>query len=85
MLLCMRTTIEISDPLFVQAKKRAAEEKVPLRQIIEDALRGYLKQRHARGGYRLRWRADRGRLRPGIDLDSRDSLFEAMEGRGWRK
>ena len=35
----MRTTIEISDELIRQAKKRAADQGGPLRKVIEEALR----------------------------------------------
>jgi len=77
----MRTTLDIGDALFVQAKKRAVEEGVPLRRVVEAALRTYLAGRPPRRKYRLRWKGGRGRLLPGIDLDDRDSLFEAMEGR----
>jgi len=31
--------------------------------------------------YRLRWRSERGRLLPGVNLDSRDHLFDRMDGR----
>ena len=81
MLLCMRTTIEIADELLRQAKTRAADDGIPLRQVIESALRLYILGRRGRGGYRLRWRAERGRIQPGVRLDDRDALFDLMEGR----
>ncbi len=77
----MRTTVEISDQLLRQAKKRAADEGTPLRAVVEQALRAYLSQRPRRADYRLTWRTERGRLLDGVNLDDRDSLFEAMEGR----
>jgi predicted DNA binding CopG/RHH family protein len=49
----MRTTVEISDQLFRQAKKRAADEGIPLRAVVEEALRVYLSQRPRGAGYRL--------------------------------
>ncbi len=81
MLLCMRTTIDISDELFRQAKKKAAEEGIPLRDVVDGALRGYLSRRSRQAGYRLRWRAARGRILPGVNLDDRDALFDLMDGR----
>ena len=81
MLLCMRTTLDISDPLFRQAKKRAADEGVPMRQIVESALRLYLGKGPRQARYELRWRTERGRLLPGVRLDDRDALFDLMEGR----
>jgi len=82
MLLCMRTTIDIGDELLRRAKKQAADEKRPLREIVEASLRRYLGGRPRRPGYRLRWRPERGRIRPGVRLDDRDALLELMDGRG---
>lgn len=81
MLLCMRTTIEISDELFRQAKKKAADHRVTLRDIVEAALRNYLAGRPKRGRYRLRWTPERGRLLPGVNLDDHDAIFDLMDGR----
>lgn len=81
MLLCMRTTIDISDELFRQAKKKAADDRVSLRDVVETALRRYLAGRPKGGGYRLRWTPERGRLLPGVNLDDRDALFDIMNGR----
>jgi len=75
----MRTTVDLSDAVFRLAKRKAADEGVPLREVIEDALRAYLSAR-PRGGYRLSWRTEKGRLLPGINLDDRDSLFDRMDG-----
>lgn len=80
MLLCMRTTLDINDELFRQAKKRAADERTALRQVFETALRLYLLKRPRTTGYKLRWRTERGRLLPGARLDDRDALFDLMEG-----
>ena len=80
-LLCMRTTIDISDELFRQAKKRAADEGIPLREVVDAALRGYLSKRSKASSYKLSWRTERGRLQPGVNLDDRDSLFDLMGGR----
>ena len=38
----MKTTIELPDELLVEAKKRAAELRRPLRRLIEDGLRAQL-------------------------------------------
>ena len=34
----MKTTLEIPDPLFRRAKAAAAEQGIPLRQLVTDAL-----------------------------------------------
>jgi hypothetical protein len=82
MLICMRTTIEIGDELFRRAKRRAADEGVPFREVVEAALRGYLSTKTRRTGYRLQWRTERGRLQAGVSLDDRDALTDLMDGLG---
>jgi len=34
-----------------------------------------------RKDYRLSWRTERGQVLPGIRIEDRDSLFDAMDGR----
>ena len=81
MLLCMRTTIEINDELFRAAKRRAAEEGLPLRRVVEAALRSFLGKPNKREKYTLQWSTERGRLQPGVRLEDRDALFDLMDGR----
>ena len=81
MILCMRTTVEITDELLRQAKEKATAEGTPLRQVIETALRFYLAKPRRRTGYKLRWRTERGRVLPGVRLDDRDALLDLMNGR----
>jgi hypothetical protein len=78
----MRTTIELNDELFRIAKRRAADEGKPLREIVEAALRAHLAGPATPGrGYQLEWRTERGRMLPGVHLDDRDALFDLMDGR----
>jgi hypothetical protein len=42
MVLCMKTTVELPDDLLVEAKKLAAELRVPLRRLVEEGLRARL-------------------------------------------
>ena len=81
MLLCMRTTVHVNDELLRQAKRRAADEGATLKAVFEEALRAYLATPVSRTGYVFRWRTEKGRLMPGVDLDDRDTLFDIMEGR----
>ena len=81
MLLCMRTTIDLNDELFRQAKRRATDEHSALREIVEAALRQYLGKRSQGGHFKLNWRTENGRLLPGVRLDDRDALFDLMDGR----
>ena len=81
MLSCMRTTIEISDELFRQLKRKAADEGVTIRHVVESALRVYLGKPTRRKGYELKWKTERGRILPGVRLDDRDTVFDLMDGR----
>jgi hypothetical protein len=54
----MRTTIEISDELCRQLKRKAADEGVTIRQVVESALRVYLGKQTRRKGYELKWKTD---------------------------
>ena len=78
---CMRTTIDLGDELLRLAKRRAADDGIPLREVIESALRRYLGGGRRREGYRLQWRPERGKLQAGVNLDDRDGLFDLMDGR----
>jgi hypothetical protein len=77
----MRTTIDIADELFRRAKKKAADQGVPLRAVVEEAIRRYLSDRGATSGYKFRWTTEKGELMPGVDLDDRDALFDVMDGK----
>jgi len=81
MVLCMRTTIEITDEILRRAKEKAAAEGTALREVVETALRFYLAKPRRTTGYRLKWRTERGRMLPGVCLDDRDTLFDLMNGR----
>ena len=77
----MRTTIDLNDEIFREAKKRAAEDHLPLRAVVEAALRHYLFQKAHRGTYRLRWLPFRGKgLRSGVNLDDGAALRDRMDG-----
>jgi hypothetical protein len=73
--------MEISDELFRLAKKKAADEGIPFRDVVEAALRLYLTARPRGKGYKLKWKTVRGKLQPGVNLDDRDALFDLMDGR----
>lgn len=73
--------MDLNDQLMRAAKRRAADEGVPLRRVIESALRSYLEGPSRQGDYRLQWRTECGRLQPGVRLEDRDALFDLMGGR----
>lgn len=73
--------MDLNDELLRQAKHRAARENTTLRQVLETALRAHLGLQARSREYVLRWRTEKGRLRPGARLDDRDALFDLMEER----
>ena len=77
----MRTTLDINDELLRQVKRRAADEGTSLRAVIESALRSHVGRPRGGTKYRLRWRTEKGRLRPGVRIEDRDALFDLMEER----
>ena len=82
MVLCMKTTIDLPDDLLIQAKKRAAELRQPLRALIADGLR--LRLAEAKQGRRkpkkLRLVTVAGGLPPGLDLTDRAKMHEWLQG-----
>jgi hypothetical protein len=77
----MRTTIDIPDPLFREAKRRAAAEGLTLREVVLRALRAHLGGSRPRG-YRFRWRTEKGtQLIPDEALRSRAALYDSLGGR----
>ncbi len=81
MLLCVRTTIELDDPLFRELKQEASRRGTTLRQLVNDSLRAALARPQRKPKYKFRWKVDRGgRLQPGVRLDDRKSLFDLMDG-----
>ena len=68
MLLCMRTTMDLNDELFRQAKKRAVDDGIPVKAVVEAALRAYLGGSGlARKPYVFKWTPERGIDHPDID------------------
>lgn len=79
----MRTTLNLDDALMRELKRHAAEKGTTMTETVEQALRDLLaREKQPAESHELRWVTVRGRLRPGIDLADRDSLLDAMEGRG---
>ena len=78
-----RTTVVLDDDLLAQLRLRAAARGVGLSREIRDLLRAALLAREHRGAedYEFDWPTSRGRLLPGVDIDDRDRLYDAMEQR----
>ncbi len=79
-----RVTVRFDDQLLLDAKRLAARTGRSLTRVIEDALREAL----GRGGSGARRRRPihlttaRGKLRPGIDLESNAAVRDVMDGLG---
>lgn len=77
----MRTTVDINDELLRSAKAAAANENKTLREIVDEALRQYLKgPREKKFKLNLTPHKTMGRLMPGVDLEDRHSLHDIMDG-----
>ena len=73
----MKTTIEIDERLYQAAMKRAEDGDRSFSDMVESALRVYLRDSLP---FELWWITTRGKLKPGINIDSRESLYDAMDG-----
>ncbi len=76
----MRTTINLPDDLLAAAKKRAAEMRIPLGDLIERALMRELSQTRnpprTQTPRKLRLLIVDGGLPPGVDISSRKEMYE---------
>lgn len=84
----MKTTIEIADPLFNQAKALAAAEGLTLRVLVEEGLRSVVETRTQAKAkpFRLRdgsFRKGKG-LQPGVKWQDLTALAYDDEGRSTR-
>ena len=80
MLLCMRTTVELPPDLLIEAKKLAAELRVPLRMLIEEGLRKRLerKKRADRRPSKIHWVTVDGGINNEFDLADREKMHNRL-------
>ena len=78
----MRTTLDLDDALYQEAKKAALDAGRPVTAVIEDALREALARRRRPGRRTLpKLPVLKGRrLAPGVDLDDSAGLLDILEG-----
>ncbi len=74
----MKTTVDLPDDLLVAAKKRAAEQRITLRELLERGLRSQLQRppRPPKGNVRIRFVTVRGGLPGGLDLSDRAAMHD---------
>ena len=84
MFFCMMTTLNLDDAVMRAVKRSAVESRRTMTEVIEECLRDTL-MRTGEGvdeeRFVLRLPTVKGRARPGVDLNDRESLLEIMEGR----
>ena len=76
----MKTTIDLPDELFVAAKKRAADERRPLRELVAMGLRAQLQSpvRRGRKAAAIAWVTVKGGLPAGMDVADRDAMHDGL-------
>jgi hypothetical protein len=80
----MKTTVEIPDSLFEEARKVAHRDRTTLRVLVEEGLRKVITDRKRRKGFRLRKVTFKGSgLQSPLAGTSWDQIRElSYEGRG---
>ncbi len=81
----MKATVELPSELIISAKKRAAELRRPLRELIERGLRRELGRTsvplRTRRRVKLTWVTVDGGLPPDVDVSNRASMHEWLRRR----
>jgi plasmid stability protein len=77
----MKTTLNLDDELFRDAKKRAAEDGTTLTYFVEEALRNALADEPPEEPYVFTFPTISGGPFL-VDIADRDALYDLMEGRG---
>jgi hypothetical protein len=75
----MKTTLEIGDRLWRKAKRAAIGRGCTLREMVDRGLRRELSAGGAATG-EIAWVAASGHLPAGLDLSSRDTMLQWIEG-----
>ena len=81
MVSCMKTTVEITDELFIEAKKHAAERRTTIRALIESGLRRELgDQAQSSKAKRpaIQWVTVPGGLPKGMNVADRAKMIERL-------
>jgi len=80
----MKTSIQIPNSLFEEARKLAHRERTTLKALVEEGLRRIISDRKQRSGFRLRKATFKGNgIQPHLADASWDRIRElSYEGRG---
>jgi len=76
----MKTTLELPDELLIEAKKRAAEQRRPLRALVEEGLRLALRKPERQSRKKqVRLITVKGGLPRNLDLSSREAMHKWLD------
>ncbi len=76
----VKTTINLTDELLRQAKRRAAHRGITLTRFIEDALRAKLMdEERDPPAFRLNLKTVRGHAPPNVDIADREALHDLLD------
>jgi hypothetical protein len=76
----MKTTLELPDELLIEAKKAAAEQRRPLRALVEEGLRMVLRAPQKKTPSKpVRLVTVKGGLPRDLDLSSREKMYDWLE------
>jgi len=84
MVIHMKTTVQIPDSIFEEARKLAHRERTTLKALIQEGLRRIISEHKQRGRFKLRKATFKGTgLQPHLAGASWDKIRElSYEGRG---
>ena len=75
--------MELPDELLIQAKQRAAEQRRPLRALVEEGLRLVLQSPSSKPRKKqVRLITVKGGLPPDLDLSNREAMQEWLDKKG---
>jgi hypothetical protein len=74
----MRTTVDLPDHLLVDAKKLAADRRIPLTRLLEESLRSYVSEQRLQAQKEVAPLPVLANTVPvaGVDLDDTSRLWE---------
>jgi hypothetical protein len=76
---CMKTTLKIDDTVLAELKREAARKGRTMSELVETALRLFLRSRRKRGKLPVLPSFHSGGTL--VDVADRDALYHTMEGR----
>jgi hypothetical protein len=76
----MKTTLDLPDELLIEAKKAAAEQRRPLKALVEEGLRLVLRRPQRKTqSKRVRLVTVKGGLPRNLDLSDREKMYDWIE------